>query len=246
MGAWMDINGESIYGTDASPFFKLTWGRCTRRDIRNGTLLYLHVFQWPESGILNVPGISADIKRISLLAEPGRKLPFQFEEGNLLIELPETMPDRVNTVVVVKVKGEPEIENNMPVLKEGNVLLTADFAEIRNPGYGTHALLSGSGTESLVTNWVDPRVRLRWVFNATEPGTYAVSAVVRTETLCKLRVEIGEHGEVTDVPPTGGTLTKVPLCHIEISEPGIAILTLRAVPEVWDGMDLGTVTLQKQ
>jgi len=69
---------------------------------------------------------------------------------------------------------------------------------------------------------------------------------VRTEGHHQLEVEIGENDMVTDVPPTGGTLTKVPLCNIEISEPGIAILTLRSVPEVWDSMDLGTVTLEKQ
>ena len=45
IGKWMKVNGESIYGTSASPFFKLTWGRCTQRVEEDGTTLYLHVFQ---------------------------------------------------------------------------------------------------------------------------------------------------------------------------------------------------------
>jgi alpha-L-fucosidase len=246
MGAWMKINGESIYGTESSPFFKLPWGRCTSREIRNGTLLYLHVFHWPGSGLLSVPGISADVRRISLLADPGRKLPYQFEGGNLLIELPEESPDPVNTVVVVKIKGQPDIVSNMPVLKEGTVLLPAEFADIHNPGYGTHAALSGSGMESLVTNWVDPRVRLEWMFEASASGTYTVKALVRTQSDCRLRVQVGGNDVITDVPPTGGTLTEVTLCEIEIPDPGVSVLTFRAVPEVWDSMELGTVTLKKQ
>ncbi len=30
IGKWMKVNGESIYGTQASPFTKLEWGRCTQ------------------------------------------------------------------------------------------------------------------------------------------------------------------------------------------------------------------------
>ena len=31
IGAWMKVNGDAIYGTKASPFEKLDWGRCTRK-----------------------------------------------------------------------------------------------------------------------------------------------------------------------------------------------------------------------
>ena len=51
VGAWMKLNGESIYGTSAGPFKSLGWGRCTRK----GPRLYLHVFNRPADGILLVP-----------------------------------------------------------------------------------------------------------------------------------------------------------------------------------------------
>jgi alpha-L-fucosidase len=43
----MSVNHESIYGTKASPFKSLSWGRCTQKPITGGTRLYLHVFDWP-------------------------------------------------------------------------------------------------------------------------------------------------------------------------------------------------------
>ena len=32
----MKVNGEAIYGTKASPFEKLAWGRCTQKRLGGG------------------------------------------------------------------------------------------------------------------------------------------------------------------------------------------------------------------
>ena len=192
IGAWMDVNGESIYGTEASPFFKLPWGRCTSRATGEGTTLYLHVFNWPDNGLLKLPGISTSVNSINLLADQAQALSSHFEGDDLLIELPDQALDPVNTVIVVETTGDLEVKSNMPSLSENQIVLPADFADIHNPGYGTHAILTGSGEESRITNWVDFRVRLEWMFHTTEPGTYSVMAQVKAEDSSKLLVEIGE------------------------------------------------------
>ena len=47
IGTWMKINGEAIYGTKASPFEKLSWGRCSQKLLPDGKIrLYLYVFDW--------------------------------------------------------------------------------------------------------------------------------------------------------------------------------------------------------
>jgi alpha-L-fucosidase len=50
--AWLNKNGESIYGTKASPLPMQSWGVSTLK----GNKLYLHVFDWPSDGKLYVGG----------------------------------------------------------------------------------------------------------------------------------------------------------------------------------------------
>src|SRR5262249_54163333 len=68
MGRWMDVNGDAIHGTSASPFPALAWGRCTARrgTSTTPTVLYLHVFDWPKDGALVVPGLGNDVVKAYL------------------------------------------------------------------------------------------------------------------------------------------------------------------------------------
>jgi len=97
VGAWMKANGESIYGTSASPIkAQPAWGRITRK----GSTLYLHVFDWPADGKLSVAtaGTSAH-----LLADPGTELKVTPGEsaGTVTINLPAKPLDAIDTVVVL-------------------------------------------------------------------------------------------------------------------------------------------------
>ena len=84
MGAWLAVNGESIYGTSASPFKRLSWGRCTQKVPRPGSgqagTLYLHVFNWPKSGELLVGGLANKVTKAYLLADKA-KAPLKTSAG---------------------------------------------------------------------------------------------------------------------------------------------------------------------
>lgn len=109
IGVWMQRNGEAIYGTQASPFAKLDWGRCTRKDLASGgTRLYLHVFDWPADGTLMVPGLKGTPRGARLLGASGQVLYEQRAQG-LALKLPTVAPDPVATVVVLDLGGKPEI-----------------------------------------------------------------------------------------------------------------------------------------
>ena len=76
IGDWMKINSEAIYGTTASPFQALDWGYCTQK---NGKL-YLHVFDRPADGKINLP-IKNKVTAVYALASPKMKLKSTLENG---------------------------------------------------------------------------------------------------------------------------------------------------------------------
>jgi alpha-L-fucosidase len=107
IGRWMQVNGESIYGTSASPFAKqLPWGRCTTKKLPNGAIrLYLHVFDWPKNGRLVVPGLHSEVSNARLLADPQHtRLTCETGKDQLTILLPTLQPDPHVSVVTIDEK----------------------------------------------------------------------------------------------------------------------------------------------
>jgi alpha-L-fucosidase len=98
----MKVNSESIYGTTASPLGSFPWGRCTAKPGK----LYLHVFDWPKDGWLEVPGPRNKISKVYLLADKEcRSLVVnRLDENRLVVSVPEKAPDAINTVVVLEIE----------------------------------------------------------------------------------------------------------------------------------------------
>jgi alpha-L-fucosidase len=101
VGKWMKVNGASIYGTTASPFPKqLEFGRATSKAGR----VYLHVFDWPADGKLQVPAWGKMVTKAYLLTNPGRSLKFAESTAGLTIQLPSQAVDPIATVIVIETK----------------------------------------------------------------------------------------------------------------------------------------------
>jgi alpha-L-fucosidase len=112
IGDWMQVNGQSIYGTQASPFADLAWGRCTRKTLPDGrTRLYLHVFQWPADGRVSLPGLTNTPLRATLLAD-GKQLEVTMNEGQVHIAAGSQAPDPIATVIALDVQGDPQIADD--------------------------------------------------------------------------------------------------------------------------------------
>jgi alpha-L-fucosidase len=101
VGRWMQVNGESIYGTGASPFTSaVSWGRVTSKPGK----LYLHVFDWPARGELKVPAFSGKVQRAHLLADPSATVSVRADSDGTALTLPATPPDPQAAVVVLDVQ----------------------------------------------------------------------------------------------------------------------------------------------
>lgn len=110
IGSWMKVNGEAIYGTQASPFEVLPWGRCTRASANGRTLLYLHLFDLPSDGKLLVPGLNNNIVKAYALSDSRKgKLPVTTEGGSIVIQTDKVMPSDFATVIVLEIKGDPAV-----------------------------------------------------------------------------------------------------------------------------------------
>lgn len=102
MGRWMRTNGESVYGCVDGPTGDLPYGRTTRK----GDTLYLHVFQWPKAGRLEIPPFEVKLLSAHLLAG-GHEVPFRQGKAGLVVHVSKTAPDKADTVIALKFAGAP-------------------------------------------------------------------------------------------------------------------------------------------
>lgn len=105
IGQWMNVNGEAIYATQASPFGLLPWGRCTKKEENGKTLLYLSVFDWPKDGKLIIPELKNKVVSAKLLATKSSLKTTASADG-VSISLPTTAPDAIASVIKLEVEGK--------------------------------------------------------------------------------------------------------------------------------------------
>jgi alpha-L-fucosidase len=164
-GKWLEANGESIYGTTASPFRKLPWGRATQKPGK----LYLHVFEWPKDGKLVVPGLTGDPRRAYLLREPKADLKWTRAGENVELQVSATAPDKDVTVVVLAVEGPVQVVGLTTVQPQGQPLvLKAAMAECHGAAIQYEAKGDNIGF------WTNPADYVAWVCRITTPGVYSV------------------------------------------------------------------------
>jgi alpha-L-fucosidase len=95
----MKINGDSIYGTTASPFpNQLTFGRATSKVGR----IYLHVFNWPADGKLKLPSWGKEVQKAYLLSRPKDALKVNTTGNTIVIQTPMNAPDPIASVIVLE------------------------------------------------------------------------------------------------------------------------------------------------
>ena len=160
IGKWMKVNHEAIYGTQASPFESLAWGRCTQKKLAGAgdltgfqqhaawpfedlgrqpgagqTRLYFSVYDWPANGKLTIPGLANQPVRAFLL-DGRRPLSFTTGENTVTISVPAAAPDKIASVVALDIEGAPHIVKPDPYADETPAQRDARMAWWRAARFG--------------------------------------------------------------------------------------------------------------
>jgi alpha-L-fucosidase len=236
VGAWLDRNGESIYGSSGSPFREqLPWGRCTQKPGK----LFLHVFNWPKDGLLLVP-IANHVSKARLLVQPNQSLKVETGADGAVVSLPETAPDPIASVVVLEVPDAPAPLAESASLSQrpdGSILLTAGDAVIM----GSTAQLEAHGTEQNIGYWTNTGDFLRWSFRVIQPGKFNVElkyALPNDGDGSDVELAAGEQKLSAKIPVTGGwdTYHTVALGSLVIGQSGEMRIELKPIRKSGQGV----------
>ena len=246
VGAWMRVNSPSIYGTTASPFVRLPWGRATKKEYPNATELFLHIFDWPKDGQLAVDGLRSEVIGAYFLADYQHEVPVTRSARGWVVDLPDEPLDQVNTVLVLKIKGPLDVERLLPTQNSDGVLALAltDVA-IHNPSYGGELILSRDSYDNrILTEWTDSRSHIDWLFDVKIPGQFDVYADVSVKSATRFVLTVAGESSLVTVEPTDHERFENRLISRVVLPAGESVLTLKPSDQLWSPVQLRSIKLK--
>jgi alpha-L-fucosidase len=146
IGSWTKTNGEAIYGTSASPFKKLGWGRCTHKTVGDKELFYFGVFDFPENGILYIPGLAGKIYKAYPLANKDLSLNVTANGSNPEIEIKPVAKDSLTTIIVAEVSKDYRVYNAPEIMADYDLFMDSVQVKIfaENDRVIIHYTIDGS------------------------------------------------------------------------------------------------------
>ncbi|HEV2330505.1 MAG TPA: alpha-L-fucosidase [Verrucomicrobiae bacterium] len=165
---WWSVNGQSIRGTSRTPLPVQTWGESTRK----GSILYLHVFNWPASGRLDIGGLISDISSAQLLADKSAELGSErINSFDMEIDgLPAAAPDKADSVIEIKCDGEIQTDTNRLLQPQFLVDTLRAFDGVL---HGKLRYGPGKKTDDYVMDWTSGK-SISWPVRLNEPAKYEV------------------------------------------------------------------------
>lgn len=242
IGAWMELNSEAIYGTEASPCSKVDWGYITMKQADGKTKLYLHVFDW-EAGIITVPIRNKSVKA-TLLTSSSKKYKTKSGEEGLTVQLSGSAPDDINSVIVLELAQAPDAIPPKPFGQDENgvVAFMTESAEFEN----MHGLgVKYNSSKDCVGSWTNEHERVYWTFAIENPAAFQVSAKIAGLKESEFEVELNGQKQTVKIPETGdyGNFKSLEIGSFEIKEPGNYKITFKPVQGNWNPVNLKDVVM---
>ena len=177
IGAWMRIHGEAIRGTIGSPFpRRLPWGRVTRRIAADGAVtLYLHVWEWPTSGRLLLPGLRS-VPTGGRILGSGNVVTVEACAEGVTVVVPAAAGDAIIPVLALTFAGDLVIDPpRAQTDAAGRIVLIPEDADLSGPD-DAKPVVAGFGEAALIRNLRRNTWRVSFSFQVPAAGIWAIGA----------------------------------------------------------------------
>jgi alpha-L-fucosidase len=188
VGQWLKTNSDAVYGNGPSPYpYELPWGIITTKPGK----LYLHVFEWPKNELV-LYGLKSKVRSARLLAN-GSKLKVtqqsdaKIDHHSLTIQLPAVASDKYDSVIVLDIEGNAQVDTSLSQQPDASVTLPAFLSEVHKVSESKLRF----DARGVAENWLNKEEWLSWNFKVSRPGSFDV--VVVTSTQKYGRVWEGDH-----------------------------------------------------
>lgn len=151
MGDWLAIYGKTIYGTRGGPIKPGIWGASTFK----GNTVYLHLFNWSETGVV-LPPITRHIRTAKLLL--GGKARVRQTAKGVTVWVDPKDRDAIDTVVELKLDGNAA--SITPVGLPSGIKATASNVYANQEDYTADKAFDGSPGSRWAT---DGGVKRAWI-----------------------------------------------------------------------------------
>ena len=243
-GKWIARYPQVIYGAGASPWkHRLPWGDV----VRQGSTLYLAVYEWPSDGKLYLPGLKSEIVSAGIC--DGKKThPVKFEKrGNwTVLDVPYKKPNNLVSVIALVTKGgEVSVDNTQAVDPESGIdELSVVFADANGCSVGKTSWMEkfGEWKHKYRTPDINRGGKITWTVDVLEPATYSVDLTLRGEGRGVWKVETDEGHSAQNQQGVSSIFCKRPIGWISVDKPGRHTITV-SMPEGGIPAELSAISL---
>ena len=186
-GKWIKANAEAIYETSPSPYLAFDWGVCTVK----GNDLYVHLFNWPESGELILPALKNKVKKAAFLC-CGTKIKFKQLNDRITLQLEGKPKDTMIPVLKIALDGKAEASSQaLTIDGQHPTKLEAIFAKTKGASHEEVRWMEKFGEwkhSDNIAKWKTKEDRGIWQINVLKTGRYNV----RVDYACSLKTDDSE------------------------------------------------------
>lgn len=246
IGEWLEVNGEAIYGTKASPFWprRLDWGTCTYAP--EPERIFALVYGEGGEEVL-LPGLATEIAATRVLGAPDRAVPWESRPEGVALRLPEVESGGLPWVVAVELAGAPRVD--LAAREEPGVGFRLRAADARI--HGSSPRYEKGGGKDDIGYWGNPEDFVSWELRLEEPGELEVLLTYSCATGCggsAFEVLVGGEHLTGRTQETGAwnRFSTHALGCVTLDAAGQCTVEVRpVVPPTWRSMGLQEVRLAR-